>query len=81
MGDDADAQEGTQDIARPFCLISGNLTDPVDWPGHEDEIGAAEAEVERAAAEWLVVEDDPEYRDRCFHRWQHAQRGCPRPPA
>jgi hypothetical protein len=75
-------KEGVQDVAaRPLSLIFGNLTDPVDWPGHEDEIPAAEAEIRRAAEEWLVVANDSDGRDRYFDRWLHESPGHPHPPA
>jgi hypothetical protein len=80
MGHDAD-QEGIQDIARPLSLIFGNLTDPVDWPGHKDKIDAAEAEIKRAAEEWLVVADDPKGRELYFDRWLYEELGYQRPTA
>jgi len=73
-------KEGIQDVARPLSLIFGHLTDPVDWPGREHEIDAAEAEIKRAANEWLVVADDPKGRDRYFDRWLYEECGYERPP-
>lgn len=68
-----------QAVARPLSLIFGNLTDPVDWPGREDEMEAAEARIKRAAREWLVVAEDHEARDQYFDRWLYGELGYQRP--
>jgi len=60
-------------------MIFGNLTDPVDWPGHEAEIPAAENDIVRAARGWLEVAHDREAIYGYFDHWLFEEFSYERP--
>ena len=66
-------------VASPLHSIFGSLTDPVDWPGHETEIPAAEAEIRNAAEDWLALAKDRMGADRFLDRWLFEVLGNERP--
>ena len=71
--------DGGECIASPLHAIFGELTDPVDWPGEETEIPAAEARIRLAAENWLALANDREGVDRFLDRWLFEELGhrCP----
>ena len=46
----------------------GYLTDPMDWPGHEAEVPAAEAKIRLAAGDWLALAKDRKGVDQFLDR-------------
>jgi hypothetical protein len=66
-------------VASPLHDIFGFLTDPVDWPGHEAEVPAAEAKIRLAAGDWLALAKDRKGVDRFLDRWLFEVLGWQRP--
>jgi hypothetical protein len=66
-------------VALPLNSIFGDLTDEVDWPGHEAEIPAAEAQIRLAAEDWLAFATDRRGVDRFLDHWLFQVLGMKRP--
>jgi hypothetical protein len=73
-----DRQRELNDQLHALWLIWGSLTDWVE--NRPAEAAKAEAEMRRAAAEWLAVPDDDEALWRpFFDRWVYEEIGYTRP--